>query len=437
VTTATAEGPLEDAGQAAILVDVTHLPPLLTVPDEDVELRYDIHCVSTQESIDAEPCSGRGSVFIRAGDAGPFAELPLRLDVAAEEGRYVASVPGEIARSRRGFTYYAILSAGPRGPSVTLPQWGADGPQRSLPMDSAVQVRLGTHVFGTTRRADARVASASWGEGNGDVGLEPGRSIPPTGGSSFDVDADGTVHVLDHVHRRVLRWRARTPNPQSVPLATAGTLADLSIARDGTMYVLEGARAGESPLLHAFDRGGQPLGTAELTERTVSQVRLGDERPVVLQQPSGLWTPVSIGRGSRPDTVGVSGGSPGRRLPSGGEVVVLRRGNEIRAAIVDAGGHVLRSWRVTSATPLAEVQLAEPRGARLVLIVRVYAETRDQFEVLVLGPKGLESAISLDSADWAESAPLSRFRLVGSSLYQLGSTSAGLFVDRFDLEVTS
>ena len=43
--------------------------------------------------------------------------------------------------------------------------------------------------------------------------------------------------------------------------------------------------------------------------------------------------------------------------------------------------------------------------------------------------------MSLDSADWAESAPLSRFRLLGSSLYQLGSTQEGLFVDRFDLEV--
>ena len=54
---------------------------------------------------------------------------------------------------------------------------------------------------------------------------------------------------------------------------------------------------------------------------------------------------------------------------------------------------------------------------------------------LVLGPGGLVRSVSLDSADWAESAPLSRFRLLGSSLYQLGSTREGLFVDRFDLEV--
>jgi hypothetical protein len=44
-------------------------------------------------------------------------------------------------------------------------------------------------------------------------------------------------------------------------------------------------------------------------------------------------------------------------------------------------------------------------------------------------------SFSVASADWAETAPLSRFRLRGSGLYQLGSTPGGLFVDRFDLEV--
>jgi hypothetical protein len=55
----------------------------------------------------------------------------------------------------------------------------------------------------------------------------------------------------------------------------------------------------------------------------------------------------------------------------------------------------------------------------------------------VLGNRGLVRTFSLDSADWAEAAPLSRFRLVGHFLYQLGSTPAGLFVDRFDLEASS
>jgi hypothetical protein len=127
-------------------------------------------------------------------------------------------------------------------------------------------------------------------------------------------------------------------------------------------------------------------------------------------------------------------GRPGRPLPGGGNVVVLRHGDEIRVAVVSRNG-TRSSWRVTSDTPVAEVQLAEPRGASLVLVARVYDEARDEFLVLVLSPKGIVGSFSLDSADWAETAPLSRFRLAGSSLYQLRSSASGLFVDRFDLEV--
>jgi hypothetical protein len=115
-------------------------------------------------------------------------------------------------------------------------------------------------------------------------------------------------------------------------------------------------------------------------------------------------------------------------------VIVLRTGNEVRLALVN-GDVVRHAWRVTSATPLAEVQLAEPLGRGLLVVVRVYTDAEDEFVALVLGPAGLVQSVSLDAADWAESAPLSRFRLLGSSLYQLGSTRGGLFVDRFDLEV--
>ncbi len=67
--------------------------------------------------------------------------------------------------------------------------------------------------------------------------------------------------------------------------------------------------------------------------------------------------------------------------------------------------------------------------------MRAYDERSDEFVVLVLDRHGLVDRFALDSADWAESAPFGRFRLVGKSLYRLGSTSAGAFVDRFDLEV--
>src|SRR5436190_4867241 len=159
----------------------------------------------------------------------------------------------------------------------------------------------------------------------------------------------------------------------------------------------------------------------------------GSCRPGLLQEPSDQWMDAAAGgRLLAPDSQRKSGRS-GRPLPGGGDVVVLRRGNEIRVATV-SGHRVVRSWRVTSETPIAEVQLAEPRGAGLVLVARVYTDDQDEFVVLVLDAKRLVRSFSLDSADWAETAPLSKFRLVGSSLYQLGSTAAGLFVDRFELE---
>jgi hypothetical protein len=419
------------AAQEAL--DATHLPPLLTVSGEPVELRYDIHCVPVHETPNDAPCAAGGAVFVRAGSSGPYRELPLRVDRNAVEGRHVARVPRDIASSLGGFTYYATLQS-TGGAVLTLPAGGPDAPQRSLPLERAVEVSLGAHVFGATRGANARVAEARWGRGPVDVGLEPGRSLAPIGGSSFDVDRKGTVHVLDQVQRRVLRWPARSAAPVAIPLSIDGTIADLSVAPDGTTYLLESAASGRGPVLRTFGVHGETLGVVDIGERTAAQVRVGPDGPVVLQHPSGQWTAAIVD--GRPLDAGAQGdsGRPGRALPGGGEVIVLRRANEIRAALIGAKGR-RRSWRVRSETPVAEVQLAEPLGDRLVLVVRVYSNTVDEFRALVLGPNGLVGSSSLDSADWAETAPLSRFRLVGSSLYQLGSTPAGLFVDRFDLEV--
>ena len=84
---------------------------------------------------------------------------------------------------------------------------------------------------------------------------------------------------------------------------------------------------------------------------------------------------------------------------------------------------------------LGEVQLAERLGDRLVVVIRMYDENSDEFRVLVLDRRGLIQEFAVESADWAETAPLSRFRLTGGSLYQLGSNPSGAFVDRYDLEV--
>jgi hypothetical protein len=412
------------------LLEATHLPPLLTRPGEQVELRYDAYCA--EEEHEERTCNVDGTVFARSGEAGTFDALPLHVDAAVEEGRYVALVPPRIAKSRDGFTYYAVFRS-ESDAEITLPAGGATAPQRSLPLGRSVLVQLRTHAFGQTRSADARVAEAAWGDGPNEAGLEQGRNLPPIGGSSFDVGPTGDVYVLDEAHRSVLRWRLGTRAPSRLPLAVNGTLADMSVAEDGTFYVLETAGGSyRDDLLRIFDADGAKIGTGEI-QGHASELRVGPSGPVVLRQPSGQWTPLTTGEGVLAPRLQEAKGRAGRPV-LGGEVVLLRRESEIRAALVRAGD-VRRSWIVTSETPLAEVQLAEPVGQGLVVVARVYTSDRDEFVALVLGERGLIGSFALDSSDWAETAPLSRFRVAGSSLYQLGSTPAGLFVDRFDLEV--
>ena len=82
--------------------------------------------------------------------------------------------------------------------------------------------------------------------------------------------------------------------------------------------------------------------------------------------------------------------------------------------------------RITSTTPVADIQLAQtlPNG-RLLVVFSVYTDTEHEYEAAVVDPSGaLVDQFALPAADWAQSMPLSRFRLVGSSLYELGSTEA-------------
>jgi hypothetical protein len=346
-----------------------------------------------------------------------------------------ATVPQTLAESQDGLEYYAVLSSGDTGDDLVVPGGGAAAPDRTRLLVRPIDVRLGAHTFGETRQRSARVASARWGDGPADVGLEQDRDLAATGATAFDVDASGTVSVLDEAHRRLLRWTKGATAPARVPLSVDGRLADMSTAGDGSIYVLESvAPPDRQPLLRRFDENGRDLDVAETAERP-SQIRAGAGGPVLLEQPSNQWMPATVDGRLATAAEQRRHGRPGRSLRGGGEVVVRRTGDEIRVELLGSGG-MHRSWRITSGTPLGEVQLAEPLGQHLVLVVRAYSDARDEFLVLDLDRKGLAQSFSLDPADWAEAAPLGRFRLVAGSLFQLGSSPAGAFVDRFDLEVS-
>jgi hypothetical protein len=88
---------------------------------------------------------------------------------------------------------------------------------------------------------------------------------------------------------------------------------------------------------------------------------------------------------------------------------------------------------VRSSTSLGEVQLAEPYGDGLLVVVRLWTENQAEFRVLRLVPDGLAGSFAVDRAEWAETASLSRFRLHGTTLYQLRSAPSGVEIAAFEI----
>ena len=79
------------------------------------------------------------------------------------------------------------------------------------------------------------------------------------------------------------------------------------------------------------------------------------------------------------------------------------------------------------------MQLAEPYGDGVLAVVRLWDEKRAEFRVVRLGRDGSAESFSVDRAEWAETASLSRFRLHGDTLYQLRTTASGVEIPTFEI----
>lgn len=413
-------------------IDAAHVPPALTLPGEPVTLRYAIVCTPRS---DGSPCEGSGDVFVRGGQSGPFQRLTLQRGVDSVNGRYFVRVRDEIASNRDGFSYYAALRDESTGAEMTVPSGGPAAPQVSLPLRKTTSVDLGEHAFGRTRRRDARVVEAVWGSAVGQAGLAGSRELGFTGPSAMDVGADGSVTMLDQVNGRLQRWEDGRVSATKADVT--GGLADVAVEADGTVDVLEPPnRATPTPMLRKLGRDGALQWTQRLADRTWSKLDTTAEGPVVFSAPSEQWMPAAANDVPLDRASQAKGAKPGRKTAAGRELIVDRIGaDELRVAET-AGVAVVRSWRVRSTTPLGEVQLAEALGNRLVVVLKTYTDERAEYVALVLDRTGAVQRFSVDATEWAESAPLARFRLAGGSLYHFGSTPSEAFVDRFDLEVS-
>lgn len=399
------------------LRDVLHAPPLLVARGQRVTVRYDAVCESDGFG---KPCELAGNVFVRRNGEFAFRRVPL---VASEPSTLTAELDGVTAGA--GFSYYAIVEDG-SGTAITVPEGGAAAPQRAWTAPAMTVAALGTHTFGHARRPDGRSMSASWGNGAGALGLITGRGQVTIGPSAFDVAPDGSITVLDQVNDRLAVYTQG--RVKYVPIAFAGGEGDLAISADGAAYVLDHAA---EPVVRTYTQTGAPAGVTRI-ERGADMLRAGPGGALVHTYPGDMWLP--IGRAGLPlePTAQVAAARAGRSVVGGAEVVVSANRAQALFALV-RGDRVLGAWRVTSATNLGEVQLAEPLGDGLLVVLRAWTETDAEFVALVLTPQGLSTSFAIDAEEWAESAPLGRFRLHDKTLYELRSAPSGAEIVSFDI----
>jgi hypothetical protein len=350
-----------------------------------------------------------------------FEQVELRRG-SAKLFRY--AVPARLT-SGKGFEHYVVFDDG-RGHAVTVPEAGPDAPQRTWAASNFTTVDLGIHRFGATRAPDAVLANAGWGRTDKSLGLNSGSEQSRIGPSAFDVAPDGTVTVLDQVNHRLAHYgKGRV---EHTPIDFLGAEGDLGIAADGTTWVLDdGGTQTVDPVVLAYNKTGRLVGRADLAEKIGDMLRIGPNGPVVHSYPSEMWLPVGSGQSGLSIADQTLGADSGRPVAGGRELVVRAFPGESRFALV-AGDQVLAAWRVRSRTNLGEVQLAEPSGNGITAIVRVWTEKAAEFRVLRLGPEGLTGSFAVKPGEWAESAPLSRFRLRGGTLYHLSTSPAGASV---------
>lgn len=416
-----ASSPEPVAVRAAGFGEILHTPVLLARAGEPVELAYDVVCGALQDAPGSR-CAPSGSVFVRPVGRSTFSKLPLERE---PDGLLSAVVPAR--ETNAGFDYYVVMNNG-RGQTASLPEAGAQAPQHVWPLDDWTTIDVGRAQFGEARAPSSVVRRLSWGRGDGAIGLDSGREQSRIGPSAFDVAPDGAVVLLDQVNRRLVAL-GRGGRSGQLPIEFSGGEGDLAVDGAGRIYVLDSATR---PMVRAFTAVGAPIASAPIAETTADMIRIGPSGPLVHTYPSEMWLPTGPGRPPLGPERQLASARADRSVADGVGVVVHASPGAVKLALV-RGDRVLHAWLLHSELSFGEVQLAEPYGEGMVVVVRLWNEKHAEFRVLRLGSDRLLESFDVTPAEWAESASLSRFRLHGSTLYQLWSDPSGIEIARFEI----
>ena len=307
----------------------------------------------------------------------------------------------------------------------------AQSPLRFWILPHIPKVAMPRIPFGRVRKP-ATALFLPWGSGPNKAGLSPGRESSTLGPSSFDVDEDGRIHLLDTEQDRLAVF-ADARLIREVRMAL-GAEADVAVAADGTAYVLDATKGVAE--VRRISPSGAIASSVRVGEALSAHITASDTTAYANLLPADMWVAVPREPGALPAAL-----QPEEFMgrPFSDRAQLVRFGTEtgIRLAEVSAEG-ISNPVEVTSELKLGEVALAEPDGAGgYWCVVRVWRDDSspgDHYQVLHVKGDAIVDTFAVGAEQFADVPPLSRFRLgADGDLYQLSTSPSGVRILQFDL----
>ena len=422
----------------------------LVVPGDRVSLVYDTPGFKRTT----------GTVYVRNDSQRSFRALTLR-HASGSSSALEARVPARLVRGRR-LLYYAVIRDSKSGRSARVPRKGTGS---ALVLGHAVRVSLGAHRFGGRFASGAVVARAAADQVGWQL-LEGCGCGPSFGPQTFLVGRDGAVWLDDSLNNRLLGWSPGQPDAivRSVPLPDRSADHDVALGPKGTFYVtgVEGHGASAHFVLYRLSRSGHVIWKNRLagSPNDFTSFNLGDNSQLrtgpdgtlyLLTGMNGLpggewgWMPVATPSGHGISPAAQRRGTHWPDQPMAGGMRLVSEAytakvdgpvREMRYALLDRRGRLVRSWRVTSKTDInPDFATPELVGGRPVVVLDVSDAAAGKMEYLVLrlGPHGARS-FSLPRAVFGDNL-LADVRIgPDGRLYQLSSSpKSGVAISRYSL----
>jgi hypothetical protein len=400
-------------------LQIYYTAPVLARAGERVTIPVDVVCTTGAGT----PCNASATLGIReAGGGWREASAPARprlvFDVTAPAARAVA---GESS----GSVEYFLRAEDEYGRTVSLPAGGSSTPLRFFVTDDMPVVHVPAIPFGAVRKGD-EVVFLPWGTGPLRAGLSLGNESQTLGPSGFHVGGDGTIHLADPLQDRVATFsNGRLVGEVPIEL---GARAGVAIGEEGTIHVLD--KAGGTVAVRRIDRSDGIDTLPSLGEGVLGALRSVGSSLYAYLLPLDAWVDVSAGEGSK-----VSVGIP---IGSGQRLLRVGRDEYVRLAL-EEDGRVSHAVELRSDSRLGGVLLAEPDGeGGFTVVVHVARDApfpADHYQVIHVADGKVVSTFAVGDSRFAETPPLSRFRLGSDGrLYQLTTSPDGMRIVRFDVE---